>query len=633
MAPTRVAVLRVVTVAIILRPAASVSVVGAVDWAASIAEPLHAVPSVQVVSQNLLFRGSPVSKASFESLAALGAVSQRFAAWFPYARAGVAELAPPSGAHLCGPAAWGSGPQVNPFNLSCGSSTISAVDFASWGTPTGTCGAYSVNAACHAANSTAIVSAACLGRSQCTLTPSAFGPSPCGGGTVRLAVQLQCADDAARHTSWDFSYMDAFFSDWWAAANGGASSPIVGWCTAPTWLYDATSYAFADNASTPWYGYNTGTAPAGNLTALGDYYGRVAAWYMRGGFTDEYGARHDSGHAYPIEWWEVFNEPDYEHGRTPESYTLEFDAVVRGVWRWADPGKTLRFNGMGLPNIDDTPKVVQWATYFLNASNHAPDVAGDARAMAAIGYHAYPTGSSFTSNPDTYAGFFTYVDAEFVPKVVAVDAVIARLSPATRTLLDECGTDADGALGPGGPPGNNPRYWVASGSYFVYLFARVATLPHTTVDVVGHSQLMDAPGQEPSVTLLDWTTGAGTAAYWATWLAVRAFALGDAFVASNVTNATAAYVQAFVHSSAPGRPELPGFDGALRQARVLLINKVNADVDIRLAFSGGAAHTACTAFVVSETTGNGPPAMAACSPAAGPAYTLPPYATVVMVLH
>ncbi len=28
------------------------------------------------------------------------------------------------------------------------------------------------------------------------------------------------------------------------------------------------------------YGYNRGTAPAGNISALGDYYGRVAAWYI-----------------------------------------------------------------------------------------------------------------------------------------------------------------------------------------------------------------------------------------------------------------------------------------------------------------------------------------------------------------
>ena len=41
---------------------------------------------------------------------------------------------------------------------------------------------------------------------------------------------------------------------------------------------------------------------------------------------------------------------------------------------------------------------------------------------------------------------FDYVDELFVPKVQAVDRVIKQLSPHTRTLLDECGTDMDGVL-------------------------------------------------------------------------------------------------------------------------------------------------------------------------------------------
>jgi hypothetical protein len=76
----------------------------------------------------------------------------------------------------------------------------------------------------------------------------------------------------------------------------------------------------------PRYGYNRGTAPAGNISALGDYFGRVAAWYeilevinrisvmlsaryMHGSFEDEYGRVHASGRPpINITRWEVGNE-------------------------------------------------------------------------------------------------------------------------------------------------------------------------------------------------------------------------------------------------------------------------------------------------------------------------------------
>ena len=88
------------------------------------------------------------------------------------------------------------------------------------------------------------------------------------------------------------------------------------------------------------------------------------------------------------------------------------------------------------------------------------------------------------------------------------------------------------------PPANNPRYWVACGGYFAYMFARVAT--GTSVRVVAASQLMDSPGQEPSVTLLDWTTGKGTARYWVLALLLDSVALVDAYVQTALTaNGTA----------------------------------------------------------------------------------------------
>jgi hypothetical protein len=80
---------------------------------------------------------------------------------------------------------------------------------------------------------------------------------------------------------------------------------------------------------------------------------------------DELGVPHDSGHHLNITTWEVFNEPDYEHGHTPESYTLEFDAIVAGIRRHADPNRTIKFVGMNNPNIDDQAEVVRWARFVV----------------------------------------------------------------------------------------------------------------------------------------------------------------------------------------------------------------------------------------------------------------------------
>jgi hypothetical protein len=183
--------------------------------------------------------------------------------------------------------------------------------------------------------------------------------------------------------------------------------------------------------------------------------------------------------------------------------------------------------------------------------------------------------------------------------------------------------------------GANPRYWAASGAYFAYLFARVAALPNTTVDQVGHSQLMDAPGQEPSVTLLDWTTGQGTAAYWATWLVIRAFSMGDTLVSSSSSNASLVHVQAYLHTTAaPARPDLPGAsDAAHAMSRVLLVNRVNGWSTVNVP---PGSFLQCAVWQVTDATSSAPQ-RAACADidddaSGGWSLTLPPFATAVLEL-
>ena len=41
------------------------------------------------------------------------------------------------------------------------------------------------------------------------------------------------------------------------------------------------------------------------MKEVAEYFGRLASWYIKGGFNDEYGVWHESGHHYKIAYWEV----------------------------------------------------------------------------------------------------------------------------------------------------------------------------------------------------------------------------------------------------------------------------------------------------------------------------------------
>ena len=78
--------------------------------------------------------------------------------------------------------------------LQCaGNGTINGVSFASYGTPTGACPAWSVNASCHSPNSLDVVKAACLGQNSCSVVagPPNFG-DPCFGTVKHLDVVATC---------------------------------------------------------------------------------------------------------------------------------------------------------------------------------------------------------------------------------------------------------------------------------------------------------------------------------------------------------------------------------------------------------------------------------------------------------
>ncbi|OVA11465.1 D-galactoside/L-rhamnose binding SUEL lectin domain [Macleaya cordata] len=91
---------------------------------------------------------------------------------------------------ICGNAYEGS-----TLQLSCqGGRSISAIQFASFGDPKGSCGSFQ-KGSCDAANTVSAVQKACVGQESCTINVSeaTLGTSQCGNNvTKRLAVQAVC---------------------------------------------------------------------------------------------------------------------------------------------------------------------------------------------------------------------------------------------------------------------------------------------------------------------------------------------------------------------------------------------------------------------------------------------------------
>jgi len=129
-------------------------------------------------------------------------------------------------------------------------------------------------------------------------------------------------------------------------------SRIISFCTQPTWLFKQdTPHIYPDNASLTDWGYPVGTELVDDtMQALGDYYGRLFAWYTRGGFIDEYGQKHISNYEYNWDYTEIFNEVEGEHHMTVEYYTRAYDAVIQGIRRHTN-NYDMKYVGMALGGL------------------------------------------------------------------------------------------------------------------------------------------------------------------------------------------------------------------------------------------------------------------------------------------
>jgi hypothetical protein len=409
----------------------------------------------------------------------------------------------------------------------------------------------------------------------------------------RLAV-AELAPPTPQGTSWDFSLLDPLVGDFLAAT--GSAPTVMNFSTIPEWLFQTPQPVVlpADPDQVFW-DYSAGTElrdPTGK--ELGDYYARLVSWYVDGGFTDENGRYHASGHhdAFPI--WEVLNEVDFEHSMSVEQYTRRYDAIVAAIHRVSP---NTRFMALALEAPSQAPGYFE---YFLDRTHHQPGIPIDF-----ISYHFYATPAAGTG-PDTWQyTFFDQAD-RFLATVNYIEAIRKRLSPATQTDLDEIGTILPGDPGAAAdPPPNIPRrYWNAAGALYGYLFVELA---RKGIEIIGESQLVGFPTQFPSVTMIDWATGRPNARYWTLKLLVDHFHPGDRLVETQAAGSDEVEAQGF--TTPTGR-------------KILMINRRNSAIAVDL--PDGVAWS--TLETVDDATGDDAPRKTALQ---GRALQLNPFAVAV----
>ena len=406
----------------------------------------------------------------------------------------------------------------------------------------------------------------------------------------KLAV-AELETPSQQKASWDFTVIDPMTKDFLAATDGHPT--VMNFSTSPTWLYktdNPVTYP-ADPNRVVW-DYTQGTELRDATgKGLGDYYARLVSWYVNGGFTDENGVHHESGYHYRFPVWEVLNEVEYEHKMTVEQYTSRYDAIVSAIHAVSPDTK---FMGMALASPSQHPEYFE---YFLNPANHKAGIPLDF-----ISYHFYASPSKEQNLEDWQYTFFDQAEG-FLNTVRFAESIRKRLSPATKTDLDELGVILPTDNKPGDDVAPPKAYWNLCGSLYAYLFIELSRLQ---IDLIGMSQMVGYPTQFPSVSMMDWTENKPNARYWVLKLIKDSFHSGDQLVDTAADSGDVA-AQAFVTSA--GR-------------KLLLTNKRNRTLEIALPDADTAQ-----AVTVDMETGDGPGRSV--TPVAGHVM-LPPFAVMVV---
>ncbi len=366
-------------------------------------------------------------------------------------------------------------------------------------------------------------------------------------------------------TFWDFTLMDQITEDFMLATAG---HPVVfDFGTVPRWMFTTktpTRYP-ANPDDIDWSYVADKELNDSTVQRFAEYQARLAGWYIKGGFEDEVGEWHASGHHYNVDYWEVLDEPDGDN-LTPAQYTQFYDAVVEAV-RKVVPG--MKFIGPALtPNVIARP---DYMIYFLDPKNHGAGIPVDM-----VSYHFYSLPDSDETPEVMQHTIFAQAD-QLMSAAQYVEALRAHFAPNTRTAVNELGSELPGGLAPKLLQPIPKTYWNLAGAMWAYTFGKLATLG---IDVVNAAELIDYPGQVASSTLVDWDTGKPNARYWVVKLLRDNFGPGDQIVgppeAKTATDLAAdpgfaaeqIYAQAFISPSG--------------ERKILLVNKRDRPLEVTI---------------------------------------------------
>ncbi len=401
------------------------------------------------------------------------------------------------------------------------------------------------------------------------------GPYPHYGIVERKAP-------TATETFWDFSSIDPVTEDMFKAV--GDHPLVVNFTNIPNWMFKRSEpVVYPTDPNERFWDY---TEPGELLDPSGkqaaEYFARIVSWYVKGGFTDELGKWHESGHHYKIAYWEVLNEPNLEREWSAEMYTRIYDATVEAIRKVSPETK---FVGISHSYPAGAPEFFR---YFLDPKNHKPGIPLD---MVSFHFYAVPNADEPPS-AHQYT-FFNQAD-RFLEITGYIDTLRDMLSPHTGTMINEIGTmlPEDWDQEKPGYVFKPPRreYWNLSAAVFAYVYAGLADMG---IDDATFSGMPSAPGMWPSISLLDLDTAEPNARFRVVRLIRESFSPGDKLVKSS---SDSGYVTVQAYATSRG------------QHKLLLINKREREFEVNLPGSDGARME-----VVDVKTGSNPPAVSTIS--------------------
>lgn len=385
----------------------------------------------------------------------------------------------------------------------------------------------------------------------------------------KLAV-AELRPPTATKTFWDFSLIDEATIDFLEATKG--HPVIMNFSTIPQWMFKTQQpVKVPKDPNQVYWGYGGGQVFRDTtLKELTDYYTRLISWYTKGGFTDELGKYHRSGYHYDFPYWEVLNEPDLEHHLTPAQYTKVYDAMVAAIRKILPDVKFV-----GLAIAEDRPG---WFEYFLNPANHKPGIPLDM-----ISYHCYARAGSEQPFEDYEYALFNYAE-RFVHAVRYIENIRNRLSPQTKTDINELGAFVSGAMR------QRPiaaKFWNLSASVYAYFFIE---LSKAGIDIIGESQLVGYPSQFPDVSMISYVNNKPNPRFRVLQLIKDNFQAGDEMVKTQIIENRGDDLLAQAYVDGP-------------EKRVLLLNKRSKETSILICEALAGARVS----IIDSTTGDNAP--------------------------